>query len=295
MHKMLKRLIGEDIDLKLVLEPTLGTVKADPGQIEQVIMNLAVNARDAMPQGGKLTIETANVALDESYACRHIGVEPGQYVMLAVSDTGCGMDDETLSHIFEPFFTTKNEGQGTGLGLSTVYGIVKQSGGDIWVYSEPGRGTTFKVYLPRTEEAVVEGASAKSDQLECSRHGQETILLVEDEEMVRTLASEILQMSGYTVLEAEHGHAALQLSTAFAGRIHLMLTDVVMPEMSGVELARRLVSARPEMKVIYMSGYTDRAVAHHGLLELGSTYLQKPFTLDMLTCKIRQALDGDRR
>ncbi len=290
MDKMLRRLIGEDIDLVSVRRPGLGRVKADPGQIEQVIMNLAVNARDAMPQGGKLTLETANVELDEVYARNHVAITPGSYVMLAVSDTGCGMDAETQARIFEPFFTTKELGKGTGLGLATVYGIVKQSGGYIWVYSEPGQGTTFKVYLPRLEEAV-ETAQPEREIVRPAR-GSETVLLVEDEENVRQLVRQTLEKNGYTVLEARAGAEATQLSAQHPGPIHLMLTDVVMPKMSGRELAERLALLRPGIKVLYMSGYTDNAIVHHGVLDPGTAFLQKPFTAADLGQKVREVLDS---
>jgi two-component system cell cycle sensor histidine kinase/response regulator CckA len=290
MDKMLQRLISEDIDLVTVLDPELGPVKADPGQIEQVVVNLVVNARDAMPQGGQLTIETANVELDEAYAHQHVSVQSGPYVMLAVSDTGIGMDEEIQSHIFEPFFTTKEFGQGTGLGLSTVYGIVKQSGGYIWVYSESGQGTTFKIYLPRVEEDVEplkpSAAPTKLPQ------GSETILVVEDDQGVRTLAREVLEMDGYTVLEARHGGEALLICEQHGGPIHLMVTDVVMPQMSGRELAERLEPLHPEMKVLYMSGYTDRAIVRHCVLEPGMAFLQKPFRPGALARQVRQVLDA---
>jgi PAS domain S-box-containing protein len=290
IEKMLRRLIGEDIDLITRFAPDLGTVKVDPGQIEQVILNLAVNARDAMPRGGKLTIETANVNLDEDYARRHVGVTPGAYVMLAVSDTGSGMDPETQSRIFEPFFTTKTHGGGTGLGLATVYGIVKQSGGHIWVYSEPGRGSTFKIYFPRVEEAADElkprSAFAQPTQ------GSETILLVEDEEIVREVAERILVYQGYKVLVARDANDALRLCETHEGPIHLMVTDVVMPQMSGRALAEQVVHLRPETKVLYVSGYTDNAIVHHGVLEEGTAFLGKPFTPDALAKKVREVLDS---
>ena len=287
---MLQRVIGEDIDLLTILSPGLASVKADPGQIEQILMNLVVNARDAMPAGGRLTIETADVVLDTDYARTHVAVNPGRYVMLAVSDNGCGMDAETQARIFEPFFTTKEPGKGTGLGLSTVYGIVKQSGGQIGVYSEPGRGTTFRIYLPRIEQPAeaVEPGKAR-EQLPC---GSETILLVEDEAGVRTLAKTILQTQGYTVLDAAQGKDAFLLSGQHEGLIHLMVTDMVMPEMSGPEVAERLKPLRPNMKVLFMSGFTDKAIVHNGELDPGMAFLQKPFTPQTLTCKVREVLDS---
>jgi PAS domain S-box-containing protein len=289
VDKMLRRLIGEDIDLLTVLRAEPPAIRADPGQIEQVLMNLAVNARDAMPAGGQLTIETTNVDLNEEYASQHIGVAPGPYVMLAVSDTGCGMDAETRARIFEPFFTTKELGKGTGLGLSTVYGIVKQSGGNIWVYSEVGRGTTFKVYLPSVD-AAAEQLERAAPQLEIPT-GHETILLVEDEELVRTLAHEVLQMSGYRVLVAANGGAALLICERHTGPIHLLLTDIVMPELSGQELAERLTRLRPDMRVLFMSGYTNNAVIHNGTLAAVVNYIQKPFSPDALARKVREVLD----
>jgi CheY-like chemotaxis protein len=290
MDKLLRRLIGEDIELATVQGELLGRVKADPGQIEQVIMNLAVNARDAMPKGGKLTIETANVDLDEAYARGHVAVQPGPFVMLAVSDIGCGMDKKTQSRIFEPFFTTKEEGKGTGLGLSTVYGIVKQSGGNIWVYSEPGRGTTFKMYLPRVEEAIEEISHDRPRAIVTT--GTETILVTEDSEMVRTLACEILVAKGYSVLEARHGAEAIEVCERHKGTIHLMITDIVMPQMGGGDLARHLASVRPEMKVLYMSGYTSATIAHHLVLDPGKNFLQKPFNPSSLALKVRETLDS---
>jgi len=287
---MLQPLIGEDILLEAVLQPGLGLVKVDPGQIEQIILNLTVNARDAMPEGGKLTIETANVELDEAYARRHVSVRPGPYVMLAISDTGCGMDAETQARIFEPFFTTKEHGKGTGLGLATVYGIVKQSGGNIWVYSEPGKGTTFKIYLPRVE-GVAEGSEPAHPRSSILR-GSETILLVEDEDMVRSLAREILEAHGYAVSEARDSTEALRVCHTHSGSIHLLVTDVVMPGMSGRELAARLGTIHPETKVLYMSGYTDDAVVRHGVLNAGLAFLQKPFTANAFLCKVREVLDS---
>jgi PAS domain S-box-containing protein len=292
MDNMLRRLIGEDIDLYTVLDPGLWKVKADPGQVEQVIVNLAVNARDAMPEGGKMTIETANVHIDEAYASGHVAIRPGPYVMLALSDTGAGMDAETMSRVFEPFFTTKEKGKGTGLGLSTVYGIVKQSGGYIWVYSEPGRGTTFKIYLPRTE-GEVEARTPAAAPPERTR-GSETILLVEDEDAVRPLIREVLERNGYTVLSAGNGEEALRVAGRHEGEIQLMVCDVVMPGMSGVELSRRIAPVRPDMKVLYMSGYTDNAIVHHGVLDPGTAFLEKPFTPDALARKVRSVLDAGR-
>ena len=292
IETLLRRLIGEDIALTTSLEPELGHAKADPGQIEQVIMNLAVNARDAMPRGGQLIIETTNIELDEVYAQSHVAVQPGPHVMLAVRDTGCGMDAVTQAHLFEPFFTTKGPGKGTGLGLATVYGIVKQSGGHIQVYSVPGNGTTFKIYLPR-----VEGIRQRNEPAPVSTeipHGWETILLVEDEEEVRTLVSKILQMRGYTVLYAQEGAEALHISQSHPGRIHLVLTDMVMPGMSGREVAERLAVARRDIKVMYMSGYTGKGTIHHDVPDPGTTFLQKPFTPEDLAFKVRKALDMPR-
>ncbi len=291
MDSMLRRLIGEDIDLVTILGADLGSVKADPGQIEQVIMNLVINARDAMPEGGKLTIETANIELDQAYANQHMTVQPGPYVMLALSDTGHGMDAETQARLFEPFFTTKEKGKGTGLGLSTVYGIVKQSGGTIWVYSEIARGTTFKIYLPRVVDVLETPPLVPAPRSESAR-GSETILLVEDEEAVRTLAREALEEAGFQVLEARHGVEALTVSQQHHGRIHLLLTDVVMPEMSGRVLAGRLASQRPTLKVLYMSGYTDNAIIHQGVLDPGTSFLPKPFSPDTLVRKVRAVLDS---
>lgn len=286
-EKMLRRLIGEDISLRVILNPELRKVRADPGQIEQVIMNLAVNARDAMPQGGTLTIETANVALDESYARTHMEVQPGAYVMLAISDTGCGMDQATKARIFEPFFTTKEKGKGTGLGLATVFGIVKQSGGHIWVYSEVGQGTTFKIYLPRSEGEVPTG---KSFLHQPPPTGSETILVVEDEADVRAITVFALKSFGYTVLEASGGSAAIQHCEQHPGPIHLLLSDVVMPEMGGRQVADAVLALRPAIKVLYLSGYTDDAVVRHGVLHEQVAFLQKPFTPNTLARKIREVL-----
>ena len=288
LDKMLRRVIGEDIELVNVLAEDLGRVKADPGQIEQVIMNLALNARDAMPTGGKLTIETANVELDEEYVRTHVDVTPGRYVMLAVTDTGAGMPPEVRERIFEPFFTTKEKGKGTGLGLSSVFGIVKQSGASISVYSEPGRGSTFKIYLPRVEEALEE--EKKALKKEISRGG-ETVLVAEDNNDVRRLAVQILKRQGYRLLEAANGGEAFLICEKYGGEIHLILTDVVMPGMSGRELAERLLLLHPEMKVLYMSGYPDDAVMRHGILEEGTNFIAKPFSLDALVSKVREVLD----
>jgi two-component system, cell cycle sensor histidine kinase and response regulator CckA len=290
LEKMLHRVIGEDIELQAMLEPEVGSLKADPGHIEQVIMNLVVNARDAMPQGGKLTIETTNIYLTEEYTKHHLAVTPGPHVMLAICDTGIGMDEQTQKRIFDPFFTTKEAGKGTGLGLATVYGIVKQSGGNIWVYSEVGRGTTFKVYLPRVDESAKEyNAVAKVEE---SSRGTETILLVEDEELVRNLAREVLESYNYQVLEAAKGGTALLLCEHHEEPISLLLTDIVLPEMSGHLLAERLSQLRPEMKVLYMSGYTDNAIVHHGVLDEGTNFIQKPFTPTALVKKVREVLDS---
>jgi two-component system cell cycle sensor histidine kinase/response regulator CckA len=288
MAKLLRRLIGEHIALALCPHPTLGCVKADPGQVEQIIMNLAVNARDAMPGGGQLTIETMNAELDNADGHTHQWVEPGSYVMLAVSDTGCGMDKETQAHIFEPFFTTKEPGKGTGLGLATVYGIVKQSGGYIWVYSEQGKGTSFKIYLPRIEEAAerLEPLSTPNAAL----RGSETVLLVEDEEMVRALAQAILERYGYTVLAARNVQDALWFAQEGPTAIDLLLTDTIMPGMNGPELAQRVLAVRPAMKVLYMSGYTDKAFASTAAWEPGRAFLQKPFTPQTLGHKVREML-----
>jgi signal transduction histidine kinase/ActR/RegA family two-component response regulator len=295
LDKMLRRLIGEDIALTSVLAPNLGQVKADPGQIEQVLLNLVVNARDAMPRGGRLTIETANVVLDEVYARTHPEIAPGSFVMLAVTDTGCGMDAATQARIFEPFFTTKGVGKGTGLGLSTVYGIVKQSAGSIYVYSELGRGTSFKVYLPQTLESIAAAPQAGRNVVASpSRGGSETLLLVEDDEGVRALTRTVLKNGSYDVIEAVDPDEALRLVEKHAAPIHLLVTDVVMPGMSGRELAERLTAQRPDLKVLYVSGYTDDSVVRHGLLEAEVAFLQKPFTPDALARKVREVLDQNK-
>jgi PAS domain S-box-containing protein len=290
--KMLTRMIGEDIDLVMVPAPTIGAVRADPGQIDQVIMNVAVNARDAMPQGGKLTIETANVSLDEAFARTHAPLEPGEYVMLAISDTGLGMDIDTQSRIFEPFFTTKGT-KGTGLGLSTVYGIVKQSGGYIFVDSQPHRGTTFRVYFPRVDGKEEAAAAQDSLGLPRPQRGQETILLVEDEANLRRLARQYLETQGYKILEAEDGAAALQIAAGHQGTIDLLLTDVVMPGMNGRELAVHITAEHPDIRVLYMSGYTENAIGHNGMLYAGINLLQKPFSLPALKDKVREVLDSE--
>jgi PAS domain S-box-containing protein len=292
LEKLLRRLLSEDIVLATALAPDLHTVKVDPASIEQVLVNLAVNSRDAMPEGGQLTIETANVELDQVYADTHVTVIPGPYVMLAVGDSGQGIDAATKARIFEPFFTTKEQGKGSGLGLATVYGIVKQSGGYIWVYSELGHGTVFKVYFPVAESPASPAVGQGSDA-DLKRQGWETVLLVEDEDAVRALAREVLRRQGYIVLEARHGVDALRLAERHTDDIHLMITDVVMPHMSGRELAERLCSVRPVMKVLFMSGYTDHAVMNRALTP-GSSFLQKPFTPDGFARKVRQVLDAEQ-
>ena len=291
LNKMLRRVIGEDIEMVIQLAEDIGRIRADVGQIEQVIMNLAVNAKDAMPSGGKLTIETANVELDESYARSHVDVRHGHYVMFSVSDTGVGMTPEVRERIFEPFFTTKEMGKGTGLGLSTTYGIVKQSEGHIWVYSVQGKGTTFKIYLPRVNEPLEE--IRKEVLKEELPRGNETILIVEDEEDVRKLAGKILEKQGYRILETFNGDDALVACERRKSPIHLMLADIVMPGMSGSELAKLLKPLYPEIKILYMSGYTDNAVVRHGVLEKGVNYIQKPFTMEGLARKVREVLDRD--
>jgi two-component system cell cycle sensor histidine kinase/response regulator CckA len=289
MSKMLVRLIGEDVELSVRLDPALGRVEADPGQIEQVIANLAVNARDAMVGGGHLTIETSNVDLGDAFARTHAGAPRGPHVMLAVADTGAGMNEETAARIFEPFFTTKEPGEGTGLGLATVYGIVTQSGGTIDVTTEPGLGSTFRVYLPCVPEAASETADpAVSD----APHGDETVLVVEDQDEVRALVAEALSEYGYRVIQAQDGECAVALCEARRDRIDLIVTDVVMPRMSGRQLAERLAVARPETKVLFMSGYTESAVAQHGVLDAGIAFLPKPFTPDDLARKVREVLDA---
>jgi PAS domain S-box-containing protein len=292
MEKMLRRILGADVQLELACAPELGRVRVDPGSIEQVIMNLVVNARDAMPMGGKLTMETANVTIDQESAKEHLGTNAGPYVMLVVSDTGIGMDRVTQARIFEPFFTTKETGKGTGLGLSMVFGIVQQSGGSIWVYSEPDKGSSFKVYLPRVDGPLQERRSTARPR---TLRGSETVLLVEDDEQVRAVARGILRRHGYRVLEASNGGEAMLVCEAHPRPIHLLISDIVMPHMTGPELARRLADVRPEMKVLCMSGYTDDSVVRHGVMDADIAYLQKPITQETLTRKVREVLDGPAR
>jgi signal transduction histidine kinase/CheY-like chemotaxis protein len=289
MKKMLGRLIGEDVVLKTVLHPGLGHVLADKGQVQQVVMNLAVNARDAMPTGGKLTIETSEASVDEALRARHPDFEEGRYAMLAITDTGVGIDHDTQSRIFEPFFTTKDEGKGTGLGLSTVYGIVKQSGGEIIVYSEVGQGTTFKIYLPLVSEGDLR--PSYSPRKVASYSGTETILVAEDDEALLKLTSRLLRMQGYQVLEASSGEDAISIMALYAGKLDMLVTDVVMPGMSGSELARFLQARRPGLKVLYMSGYPDDAIFEHGVIGDGMHFVQKPFTAASIGRKVREVLD----
>ena len=291
LEGMLRRLIGEDVELHITPNATLATICADRGQVEQILVNLAANARDAMPAGGLLTIETQNLELDGTFSRTHAGVRPGSYVLLAVSDTGAGMDEETKSHLFEPFFTTKERGRGTGLGLSIVYGIVKQAGGHIWVYSEPGRGSCFKIYIPQVNCMAPEHAAPPP--LPAKNGGGETVLVVEDEDRVLDLVSQVLWNHGFRVLQAREGAAALALTRDFKGSIDLMLTDSVMPFMSGRELARRMADLRPEMKVLYMSGYTESAASKSGMLDGEERdFIQKPFSAAALVRKLRGLLDA---
>ena len=292
IETMLRHLIGEDIEMHTITRSGLGRIKADPGQIEQVILNLAVNAKDAMPNGGKLTIESANIELDDAYSLSHPDVTPGRYVLLAVSDTGHGMDSGTQSRIFEPFFTTKEAGKGTGLGLSTVFGIVKQSAGHIWVYSEPGHGVAFKIYFPRIDE-VTESLVTTAGPTE-SLNGSETILLVEDDDSVRDLSRSVLEGYGFTMLCAERGAIALEAFGPLATAIDLVITDVIMPQMNGAELVARLKELHSTVKVLYVSGYTEEATIHRGVIEKGVDFLQKPFTPDALARKVREVLDRPR-
>jgi PAS domain S-box-containing protein len=288
VEKMLRRLLGEHIAIDVRRAPALGSVLADPGQMEQVIVNLAVNARDAMPDGGKLTMETGNVAVDEEYAERHLSVTPGRYVLLSITDTGSGMSAETRDRIFEPFFTTKEKGKGTGLGLATAYGIVKQSGGNIWVYSEPGAGTTFKIYLPRVDAAAAE---IRGMHAEAGATGNETVLIAEDEDGVRRAAERILERAGYRVLSAADGDAAVRLCEQHQDEIHLLITDVVMPRMSGRDLELRVRALNPRVKVLFMSGYADNAIVHHGVLDPGTRFIGKPFSVAEMRRKVREVLD----
>jgi signal transduction histidine kinase len=291
MEKMLRRLIGEDVELITIPAASRDTVEADAGRLEQVIMNLVVNARDAMPNGGKLTIETGVVHLGETYSARQLGIQPGQHVTISISDTGVGMDEDTQSHLFEPFFTTKVPGRGTGLGLATAYGIIRQSGGAIGIVSELGIGTTARIYLPVAEAKA--DAAPKKPAPAGPLNGAETILLVEDEARVRKLIVDVLAARGYRVLEATRGPEAIRLAAAENGPIHLAVVDVVMPEMSGPEVIRQIQPRRPELRVLYISGYTDEAIVHHGVLESGAAFLQKPFLPDVLARRIREVLDAE--
>jgi two-component system cell cycle sensor histidine kinase/response regulator CckA len=292
IHKVeskIRQISGENIELDISLQSDQGNIKVDPGQMEQVITNLLTNARDAMPNGGKIIIETSNVILDENYLKRHPVVKTGSYVMLAITDTGCGMDKDTVAHIFEPFFSTKEKGKGSGMGLATVYGIVKQSDGYIWVYSELDIGTTFKIYLPRVEESMV--SIEKPVISDKSMRGHETVLLVEDEEEVRNLVSEMLRFYGYNVLQAANAGSALSIFNKYRQSIDLILTDIVMPQMSGPELIERIFTSHPDVKVLYMSGYTDSALVNHGLLAEEKYFIQKPFSAANLVEKVRLILN----
>jgi two-component system, cell cycle sensor histidine kinase and response regulator CckA len=292
LDKLLRRLMDEDIEMVTLAGRSVGTIKADPGQIEQVIMNLVVNARDAMPGGGKLTIETGSVKLGEGLAARQLGVQPGQYVTIFITDTGVGMDQETQSHLFEPFFTTKNPGRGTGLGLATVYGIIRQSGGAIGISSEVGKGTTARIYLPRAKEKEKLEMPAERPPVMVPLTGGETILLVEDEARVRKLIMDVLTGRGYRVLEATRGEEALRICRANGEEIDLAVVDVVMPEMNGPDLIRQLQPICPRLRVLFISGYTDEAMVHHGIADSGAAFLQKPFVPDQLARKVREVLDS---
>jgi two-component system, cell cycle sensor histidine kinase and response regulator CckA len=292
VEEMLRRVIGEDVDLITVLEPNLWRVQVDPNQVQQVILNLAVNARDAMPEGGTLTIETSNVNVEEAYAHDHPGTAPGPHVMLTITDTGTGMDEETKEHMFEPFFTTKELGKGTGLGLSTVYGITRQSGGNIWAESEPGRGACFTIVLPAVEGTEVEAELALSQG--DSAQGKETILVVEDQETVLRLVREILEQQGYRVLHALRPSDAISICNEYDGPIDLMISDVIMPQMNGRQLADYVAPTRPNMRVLFMSGYTDNAMVEDGLLGPGAAFIQKPFQMWSLTGKVREVLGKKR-
>ncbi len=288
-EKMLRTLIGENIEVVTLLDLSAGTVMGDATQIEQILLNLAINARDAMLTGGKLTLETANVSLDRAYARTHSEVRPGPYVMLAVSDTGQGIDSHVLPRIFDPFFTTKGKDKGTGLGLSTVYGIVKQHQGHITAYSEPGRGTTFKVYLPLVQNASEQVPSVPATAPRLG--GKETVIVVEDEEIVRQLTTEVLETLGYSVLQCRDAEEAIRVTAIHGGPIHLLLTDVVLPQMDGRSLFGFLSPMFPDMRVLYVSGYAENAIVHHGVLDAGVKFLQKPFTVDSLAKKVREVLD----
>jgi CheY-like chemotaxis protein len=293
IEKILGRIIGEHIQLETILAPDLGFIRSDPHQLEQVILNLAVNARDAMPDGGHVTIKTANVVLEADDLAKHYEVEPGEYVLLTVSDTGCGMSEAVKARIFEPFFTTKEMGKGTGLGLATVFGIVKQNNGYIWIYSEEGRGSTFKVYLPRVAQAS--SRPARPRWTEPLPQGSETILLVEDEQTVRELIAEMLRRQGYQVLEAKDGLEALELAGQLNGTLSLLVTDVIMPRMNGKELANKMVQVHPHVKTLFISGYTDDMIARHGVLEAGVEFIEKPFSSASLVNRVHQVLQGTVR
>jgi two-component system, cell cycle sensor histidine kinase and response regulator CckA len=290
LQNMLQRLIGEDIELRTIMFEGLASVKVDPGQFEQILVNLAVNARDAMPDGGKLTIETANVDFDDDYRAAHPYVKPGRKVMLAMSDTGCGMSEEVKDHLFEPFYTTKQKGRGTGLGLATIYGVVKQSGGNIEVYSEPGKGTAFKIYLPAIEE-IPQQLEIEKPASSSMLKEEVTILLVEDERIVREIAVKMLERLNYDVLHASNGNEALEIAQNYSGVIDLLITDVVMPGMNGRELSERLQQMRPDIKVLFTSGYTENSIAHHGIIEKDLSFIGKPYSSRQLAKKIRQLLD----